>query len=106
MDFAVTLKYLVTCSSDCRLKFYDISSRKLEGSFPIEGLATCLCVFENMEKESEIPLELNDKLGTEFTYVALSIINITVVYKYNFKFKSLIHLKTIVEPNKYVGGIS
>lgn len=110
LDFAVTNRYLATTSTDFKLRIYDHSTGRLEYTGYIEGsqnsysgLATSICLFENLE--SEIDISSTDRLGTDYTYLALGMMNTTIVYKYDFRYKTLSHLATIVGHVSYVAGI-
>lgn len=109
LDFAVTDCYLAVTSTDFKLRIYNYTTNKLDYSGYIEGslmsytgIATSICLFENLENEFE--LSMSDKLGVDYTYLSLGMMNTTSIYKYDFRFKVLSHLTTIVGHSSYVGG--
>ena len=57
-----------------------------------------------MECEGE--LDKFDKLGIDYTYLALAMVSSTSIYKFNYRFKTLTFLQSIVEPVNNVGGIT
>lgn len=65
-------------------------------------MATSICLFENLESEQEI--SSTDRLGADYTYVALGMMNTTAVYKYDYRYKALSYLTTIVGHSSYVAG--
>lgn len=101
LDFAITDRYLATASTDFKIRIYDLITKKLDFSGYIEGLATSICLFENLEPKLEI--SSTDRLGTDFTYIALGMVNSTVVYKYDFRYKAMSHLATIPGHPSHVG---
>ena len=84
------------------MRVYDLLTKRLDFSSYIEGLATSICMFENLEPKSEI--SSTDRLGSDFTYIALGMVNSTVVYKYDYRYKAMAHLATIPGHPAHVGG--
>jgi len=84
------------------VKIFDIDMRAIELSVPTEGMATAITLFENMETETE--LDRFDRLGIDYTYLAMGMVSSTAVYKYSYRFKCLTFLLTITEPISNVGG--
>lgn len=98
LDFTIDGKYLIASSTDQRVRFLELSTGDLVISAPIEGMATSLCFYENMDFESDMAKQ--DKLGQEYSYLALGMVHYTSIYRFNYRYKTLTFLKMIYERPK------
>lgn len=106
LDFAVTNDFLVTSSTDSRLKIYSLESDSLVAETYLETIATTLAIFEPKNDKDQMYLFKYFNVGANFTFIALGMVNTLAVYKFDMRFLTLAHIVSYFEKREYVGGIA